>query len=138
MGLLVQHTALEVAAPGDARALRDVLSAVGSVDGVVDAQESALIAAFFRTIPQLRDEAVRVPPRASREALLRELGALESERLRRQCYVVAVELAIASEGINEAEDAYLTALQQALRIDEAFARAVVEVMACKYARASEE
>jgi uncharacterized membrane protein YebE (DUF533 family) len=136
MGLLTQYTALELAAPGDARALRDVLSAVGSVDGVVDAQESALIAAFFRTIPQLRDEPVRVPPRAAREALLAELGALPSERLRRQCFVVAVELAIASDGVNDAEDAYLTALQKALRIDDAFARAVLEVMACKYARAA--
>jgi uncharacterized membrane protein YebE (DUF533 family) len=135
MGLLTQYTALEVATPGDARALRDVLSAVGAVDGRVDEKESALIAAFFRTIPQLRDEPVRVPPRASREALLRDLGALPSERLRKQCFVVAVELAMASDGINEAEDAYIEALRGALRIDEAFAKSTVEVLAVKYARA---
>jgi uncharacterized membrane protein YebE (DUF533 family) len=137
MGVLTDHTALEVTSPGDASALRDVLSAIGSVDGSVDAQERAVIEAFFRTVPQLRDDATKVPPRMSRGQILADLAKLENERLQRQCFVLAVELAMASDGVNDAEDQYLEALKQALRIDDAFAGMVVQVLACKYARATE-
>jgi hypothetical protein len=136
MGLLNDLTAAELAStPADAAALRDVLSAIGTVDGRLDRTERAVIEALFATIPQLRDHPASVPPRASRERILEALGKLEDERLRRQCFVLAVELAIASEGINEAEDGYLESLRAALRIDDSFARHTVEVLACKYARA---
>lgn len=137
MGVLTDHTALEVTSPGDASALRDVLSAIGSVDGSVDAQERAVIEALFRTVPQLRDSTPTVPPRVSRDQIVAELGKLKNQRLQRQCFVLAVELAMASDGVNQAEDRYLEALKQALRIDAAFAEMVVQVLACKYARASE-
>jgi len=137
MGVLTDHTALEVTTPGDAAALRDVLSAIGAVDGSVDSQERAVLEAFYRTIPQLRDDATRVPPRMGRAQILADLAKLKNERLQRQCFVLAVELAMASDGVNEAEDQYLDALKQALRIDDAFAGTVVQVLACKYARSPE-
>jgi hypothetical protein len=136
MGLLTDHTALEVTAPGDADALRDVLGAVGAVDGRIDPQERAVLQALFATVPQLRNDPNTAPPRLRREQILDELSRLDNERLQRQCFVLAVELAMASDGINEAEDQYLEALRQALRIDEAFASMVVQVLACKYARES--
>jgi len=44
MGLLSRFTSAELAtSPEDAAALRDVLSAVGSVDGSVDAVERAVL-----------------------------------------------------------------------------------------------
>jgi uncharacterized membrane protein YebE (DUF533 family) len=138
MGVLTNHTALEITSPGDAGALRDVLSAIVAADGSVDEQERAVIDAFFRTIPQLRDEPSKTPPRNSRTQILADLGKLQNERLQRQCFVLAVELAIASDGVNEAEDQYLEALKRALRIDAAFADMVVQVIACKYARATDE
>src|SRR5262249_32544959 len=106
MGLLTRFTATEIATtPEDAAALRDVLSAVGTVDGSVDSTEYRLIEALFRTIPQLRDHAgAGAPPRANRDHILGALAKLGDERLRRQCWVLAVELAIASEGVNEAEE----------------------------------
>jgi len=138
MGLLTQYTATEIASrPEDAAALRDVLSAMGSVDGSLDDTERRVIEAFFRTVPQLRDHASAAPPRANREVILRELGKLADERLRRQCFVLAVELAIASDGVNEAEERYLESLKATLRIDDAFAVGTFRVMACKYARAAE-
>lgn len=137
MGLLTELTSAEVSStPEDAAALRDVLSAIGSVDGSVDPVERALIEALFATLPQLRDHPARVPPRSHRARILEELGRLDDAQLRRQCYVLAVEVAIASDGINAAEDDYLEALKTALRIDDEFARAVVQVMAVKYARAA--
>ncbi len=136
MGFLMDHTALEVTSPGDAGALRDVLSAIGSVDGSVDGQERAVLDAFFRTVPQLREGASKLPPRTSRSQILADLAKLNNVPLQRQCFVLAVELAMASDGVNEAEDQYLEALKSALRIDDAFAGMVTEVLACKYARAS--
>jgi uncharacterized membrane protein YebE (DUF533 family) len=135
MRVLTDHTALEVTSPGDASALRDVLSAVGSVDGSLDEQERVLLRALFDTIPQLRAETAALPPR-SRKQILVDLAKLQNEPLQRQCFVLAVELAIASDGVNEAEDQYLESLKQALRIDDAFAHMVVQVIACKYARAA--
>jgi tellurite resistance protein len=138
MGLLSRFTSAELAtSPEDAAALRDVLSAVGSVDGSVDAVERIVLESLFRTLPQLRDHPQAAPPRSSRVRILEELAKLEDEALRYQCWVVAVELAIASDGINEAEDKYLEQLQQALRVDMDFAAMTVRVLACKYARAAE-
>ncbi len=137
MSLLSRYTALEVTKPGDAAALRDVLSAVGSVDGSVDALERTVIEALFHTIPQLREETSKVPPRTNRAQILAQLEKVTDERLRRQCFVLAVELAVASGGVNEAEDAYLGSLQKALAIDAAFAEATVQVMAAKYTRGTE-
>jgi uncharacterized membrane protein YebE (DUF533 family) len=136
MGILTDHTALEVTSDGDAAALRDVISAVGSVDGRLDEQERAVVHALFNTVPQLRSDPASAPPRG-RAQILSDLAKLKDERLRRQCFVVAVELAIASDGVNEAEDKYLEQLKTALRIDDAFAQSVVQVFACKYARSPE-
>jgi uncharacterized membrane protein YebE (DUF533 family) len=136
MGILTDHTALEVTADGDSAALRDVISAIGSVDGKLDEQERAVVHALFHTVPQLRSDPATAPPRG-RAQILADLGKLKDERLQRQCFVVAVELAIASDGVNEAEDQYLGQLKKALRIDDAFAASVVQVMAVKYARATE-
>jgi uncharacterized membrane protein YebE (DUF533 family) len=137
MGLLTRYTAFEIASePSDAAPLRDVLSAVGSIDGSVDDTERLVIEAMFRTVPQLRDHGDDVPPRASRQHILAELAKLSDERLRRQCFILAAELAIASDGVNQAEDEYLEAVKAALRIDDAFAEMVVQVLAYKYARSA--
>ncbi len=136
MSLLTRCTELEVTVPGDADALRDVLSAIGSVDGQIDKQERAVLEAFFRTIPQLRDEVATVPPRLDRDQILADLGKLSDQRLQRQCFVLAAELAIASDGVNQAESRYLEALQKALRIDDQFADMAVQVLAAKYVRST--
>jgi hypothetical protein len=138
MGILTRYTALEVTSAGDAAALRDVLSAVGTVDGTLDPQERTVLQGFFATLPQLREEPATTPPRASRDQILRELGQLRNVRLKRQCFVLAVELAIASDGVNDAEDRWLESLRTTLQIDDAFAVATVQVMAVKYARAMED
>jgi hypothetical protein len=138
MGLLSRYTSVELAtSPDDAAALRDVLSAIGSVDGSVDQVERAVLEALAKTLPQLRDHPATAPPRSQRARILESLAKIESEALRNQCWVVAVELAIASDGINEAEDQYLEMLREALRVDVNFAAMTVRVLACKYARASE-
>jgi len=137
MGLLRSLTASDsYGKPADAGPLRDVLSAIGSVDGKLDEIERHVLQAMFSTLPQLREAPVGAPPRSNRAAILADLGKIADEKLRRQCWTVAVEVALASEGVNDAEDAYLEQLRQALKIDDVFARKVVEVLAVKYARAT--
>src|SRR5256885_8520559 len=112
MGLLRTLTASDCyGAPKDATPLRDVLSAIGSVDGKIDEIERHVLAAMFSTLPQLREAPVAAPPRSNRNAILADLGKLGDEKLRRQCWVVAVELALAAQGINDAEDPYLEQLR---------------------------
>jgi hypothetical protein len=139
MGLLTRYTSAELATTeSDATALRDVISTIGAADGNLDDIERVVIESLFRTLPQLRDHPASAPPRASRAHVLEQLAKLTDKRLREQCWVIAVELAIASEGINDAEDAYLESLRTTLRIDDQFAAFTVRVLACKYARTTAE
>ena len=117
----------------DADLLRGVLSVMGTVDGKLDESERIAIAALFRTLPQLKAApSSTAPPKANRGQLLEELRQLTDERLRRQCFVVAVEVALSSAGANDSVDQYVEHLRAALRIDDAFARRTIEVLATKY------
>jgi len=135
MGLLSELTVDPYGSTNDAGPLYDLMSAMSSVDGSVDGGELAVIAALHRTLPQLQAPSAHSarPPESSRKRLLTQLAALESLPLRRQCFVVAVEVALASGGAHHAEDAYLEDVRTALRIDEAFARQTIQVIAVKYA-----
>src|SRR5678816_536173 len=83
MGLLSRFTSAELAtSPEDAPALRDVLSAVGNVDGSVDAVERAVLEALHKTLPQLRDHPASAPPRSHRARILESLSKLDDEALR--------------------------------------------------------
>jgi len=135
MGLLSDLTVDPYGSTDDAAPLYDLMSAMSSVDGSVDGGELAVIAALHKTLPQLQAPSAHGnrPPESSRKRLLVALGKLESLPLRRQCFVVAVEVALASGGAHHAEDAYLEEVRAALRIDDAFARQTIEVIATKYA-----
>jgi hypothetical protein len=135
MGLLRELTSTTNRGHVDeATLLRGILSVMGTIDGKLDASERAAISALFRTVPQLRDGAEPTePPRANRAQLLEELGRITDERLRRQCFVLAVEVALSSGGVNDSEDQYVERLRAALNIDDGFARRTVEVLAYKYA-----
>ncbi len=48
--------------------------------------------------------------------------------------MLAIDLVLASEGAHDREDVFVEELRAALRIDEAFARQAITVLAYKYAR----
>ncbi len=106
------------------------------IDGKMEHSEQVVIEALIKTIPQLRDLPMHLTSaeRVSREQLLEELRAISSERLRKQCFIVAVEVALASGHVNEHEDRFAEQLRNALRLDEAYARQVIEIIAAKYGR----
>jgi hypothetical protein len=134
MGMLRDRVSeFYIASPADAEILRSVVSIMSSVDGTVATEEQAIAHAMFATIPQLRENPAHRPPASNRERLLVELGQLRDERLRKQCFVVAVEVALVADGANDAEDIYVERLRDTLKIDEAFARQTIDVLASKYA-----
>lgn len=137
MGLLKDLTAaLATGASTDAALLRDLVSATVTSDGSVDSAEHLTVEALYETLPQLRaaDPCTR-PPSSSRKGLLATLAAVADEHLRKQLFVVAVDLALASEGASEREDVFIGELVSALRLDEAFAKSVIVVVSHKYGRA---
>ena len=65
--------------------------------------------------------------------VLDELATIESEVMRKRCFLLAVDVAMASGGITETEDRALEKMAEVLRLDEASVRVIAEVMAIKYA-----
>jgi hypothetical protein len=118
----------------DAGPLRDLISAVVTADGQVDVAEHITVEALFETVPQLREAPEAQHPPASRKALLAQLGQLRDPRLQKQLFVIAIDLALASEGVNEREDVFIEELRAALSIDVPFAKATIAVLAAKYGR----
>jgi tellurite resistance protein len=117
----------------DHQSLGNTITAMAAIDGNIDPAEVTLLKALAETIPQLKGKPL--PAKVGRKELLEQLAALPSRALRRQCFVLAVEVALASGHVNESEDQFIDRLQKALDIDLAFAREAIEVIACKYARA---
>ena len=136
MGLLRELTATQpTGRTEDAGALRDLISAAVTADGTVDVAEHVTVEALYETVPQLRSApADQRPPATGRKALLASMRKVGDEKLRRQLFVLAVDLALSSEGATEREDELLDELRSALSIDEAFARQAISVLAYKYAR----
>ncbi len=137
MGLLRDLTAPQpIGRTDDAGPLRDLISAIVTADGSVDIAEHVTVEALYETVPQLRQAPTSPqPPVTGRKSLLVEMEKVREPRLRRQLFVLAVDLALSSEGATEHEDSFMEELQEALHIDEAFARQTITVIACKYARA---
>lgn len=135
MGLLRDLVASQpTGQASDAGPLRDLISAIVNADGQVDVAEHITVEALHETLPQLRGAPESDRPPAMRKALLGQLRLVDDPRLRRQLFVLAVDLSLASGGVHEREDAFIEELREVLSIDEAFAKQTIAVMAAKYAR----
>jgi len=135
MGLLRDLTAPQAnGTPTDAGPLRDLISAIVTADGSVDAAEHITVEALFETVPQLRAAPDAARPPATRKSLLSIMSKITDDKLRRQLFVIAVDLALSSEGATAEEDEFIEDLRRALSLEEAFARQTITVFAYKYAR----
>jgi uncharacterized membrane protein YebE (DUF533 family) len=110
--------------------LLQTLFVLTSVDGKIDHSEQNMIDCLRMTVSQLKG--VRAPERITRQQLLDKLANLEDLKSRRQCFVLALEMALASGTINASEHHYLGRLQEALRLDDEFVTHSREVIAAKY------
>lgn len=106
-----------------------------AADGVVDAQEAALLSALARTVPELRSrdvEALFASARARMseglELALADLGSLAGNE--DKCFALAAEVALVA---GEGEAAMLTRLREHIHPGDAYADCAIATFAAKYA-----
>lgn len=115
---------------------------MAAADGVLEDSECAAVEAFFVALPEFRghqfrnllDESNKLSSKyETTSASVAELAGIESDAIRKKAFVLAVDIALASGEVGEAEDAMLDAMQHTLQIDDALAKQVIEVLSLKYA-----
>ena len=116
---------------------------VASVDGRFGDEEAALVRGVLATLPDFADADLdRVSEGSSKLAakykgLLESTEALEGLSTRsqkRKAYLLALEVAYASDGISKLERELLSALRAVLGIDAAAGKSIQDVVAIKYSR----
>ena len=103
----------------------------------------ATLEAFFNTLPEfdgkdfneLLAQANKVVARyGNLKESIKGLSEIQSEAVRKKCFVLAADIALSSGDVDEAEDRMLEAMQRILGIDDATAQKVLEVLTMKYAQ----
>lgn len=129
--------------PTDDLLLFHTMMCMAAADGVMQDAEIATVEAFSLSLPELRGRDFTELLEASK-ALIDEHGgvtesvealrAIESEAVRKKAFVLAVDVALASGEVHQAEDQMLDAMQRILDIGDGLASQVIEVLSLKYAR----
>ncbi len=146
MGLLGKHVRKEPAKkPTDDVLLLHSIFCMAAADGHIDDREDEVIRAYANTLPEFRgmdseefqraiDISVRIANEHDRDmkSSLVVLDDIESDAVRKKAFVLAVDIAMSSGDIDESEEEMLEAMQRVLRIDDALASKIIEVIALKY------
>jgi uncharacterized tellurite resistance protein B-like protein len=132
----------EAVTQADAALLLHGMMCVAGADGSFAEAEMRMVEGFFAQLPELRgrdfdalmDEAHAIVERhGSITESLAALAALSTQALKTKLYVVAADIALATEQIDAREGAMLVAMQQALSIEPPIADKIMDVLALKYA-----
>ncbi len=116
---------------------------MAGADGSIDQGEMASVGAFASTLPEFKerdfrktaDDALKTIKRyKSLQEAVSALSELSSPAIKKKCYILAADIALASGDVDEAEDKLLEAMQKVLGIDDQLAAKIVEVLSLKYAR----
>lgn len=122
--------------------LFQVMKMVAAVDGKFDDAETALVRGYLITLPDFRNAVFETLNQRSLELSKKYGGLLESmeavtelstEARRRKAFILALDVAHASTGVNPVESTLLSSLQKLLYLDPTFASHAREVIAQKYA-----
>ncbi|HVK75004.1 MAG TPA: TerB family tellurite resistance protein [Kofleriaceae bacterium] len=120
--------------------LTEALIAVSFADGDDQWEESELIKAYLRTLPELKDKDVyEIYEKAEKNVKLhgalsrvKELGKLGTPALKHKCFLLSLDLALSSGDIDDGEEAVLAAMQETLGINDADAQRYADVLQVKY------
>ena len=113
-----------------------------TADGEASEEELALVEVFCRTVPELRNADLKELGSRWREFAggyddpwdaLSALVNLDDERLSRKAFVLACDIALASEGIKGEEYDMLNDMGTALGVGDNDALAILNVLRVKYA-----
>ena len=146
MGLMGKYTTVAPAKkPSDDTLLIFAILAMAAADGELDEREDEITRGYANTLPEFRDmdgeqyqavvdSALEI---AGKYATIKEslpvLEQIESEAIRKKAFVLAADIAMSSGEVDSAEDELLTEMQKILKIEDALAERIVEVIALKYA-----
>lgn len=127
---------------GDDVLLLHSLMLMAGADGVIEDSEIMALQGFVNTLPEfagknfgtLFDSAKKV---ASKYNDMRDsvnaLADIESDAVRKKCFILAVDMAFASGDVDANEEKLLEAMQRVLNIPDDLATKVLEVFSLKYA-----
>lgn len=116
---------------------------MAGADGVIDANEQDTLRAFFYTLPEFQGKNFQDMLTEGQKVInkygnlkdsIKALGDIESEAVRKKLFVLAVDLALSSGDIDDAEDVMLETMQRLLNIDDGTATKILEVLTLKYAQ----
>lgn len=128
-------------ASDDVLLLHGMLLMAGA-DGTIEQSELSTVQAFFDTLPEFKDKSFDellsqanrvVAKHGGLKQSINALGEIQSPAIKKKCFVLAADIAMASGDIDEAEDKLMEAMQRLLGIDDTFAQKVIEVLQTKYA-----
>ena len=146
MGLLAKlHGTSSAKTEADDVLLLHALFCIAAADGSISDSEDALIRAYTNTLPEFRDmdghafdtamnASVQIAQAYNRDmkASLVVLAEIKSDAVRNKAFVLAVDIAMSSGSVDEAEEEMLEAMHRILEIDDALAARIFEIVALKY------
>jgi uncharacterized tellurite resistance protein B-like protein len=145
MGLLKKMTN-EVApqkGPSDDALILHGMLCVAGADGAFDDAEIELVQGYFATLPEFEGKDWEEVYNGAKKVLskynsvfesVKALADLSTQALKNKMFVLAVDIALSSGDVDEAEDEMLEAMQRVLSISDELAAKIIEVMAIKYAQ----
>ena len=132
-------------APTDDVLLLHSIFCIAAADGTIEDAEDEMIRAYANTLPEFRDmdgdefnkameQSSKISHKYNRDmkSSLVVLNEIQSEAVRNKAFVLAVDIAMSSGDVDESEEEMLEAMQRILRIDDALATKIIEVIALKY------
>jgi uncharacterized tellurite resistance protein B-like protein len=145
MGLLSRFSGAGPAGktPGDDVLLMHGMLLMAGAEGKIEPAEIETVEAFFATLPEFAgkefgavvEQANKIVAQYGTLLLsVKALGGIRSPAVRKKCYVLAADIALASGEVDEAEDQMLDEMQRILGVDDAFATRTLEVLSTKHAR----
>jgi len=133
--------------PADDVLLLHSIFCIAAADGTIDDGEDEVIRAYANTLPEFRDmdgdefqkaidASIKISHQYNRDmkSSLVVLEGIESDAIRKKAYVLAVDIAMSSGDVDASEEQMLEEMQRILRIDDALATKIIEVVALKYAK----
>jgi uncharacterized tellurite resistance protein B-like protein len=127
---------------GDDVLLLHSLMLMAAADGVIEDSEIMTLQSFVNTLPEFRDKDFRTMFDQARKVASRfkdvrdsvkALAEIESDAVKKKCFILAVDMAFASGDVDSSEEELLEAMQRVLNIPDDLAKKTLEVFALKYA-----
>jgi uncharacterized tellurite resistance protein B-like protein len=146
MGLLGKFLGTTPAkAPTDDVLLLHSIFCMAAADGSIEDAEDEMIRAYANTLPEFRDmdghefqkaieASIKIAHKHNRDmkSSLVVLNDIQSEAVRKKAFVLAVDIAMSSGDIDESEEEMLEAMKRILKIEDALADKIIEVISLKY------